>query len=81
MATAHHAVDSAAGAAAPTADWLAERGENLKAVQKKLVADTCNYVSVNPLKSVGIAVAVGIVISRAMLFFRDKKRAATPPSA
>jgi len=81
VATAHHAVDSAAGAAAPTADWLAERGASLKAAQKNLVADTCNYVSVNPLKSVGIAVAAGIVISRAMLFFRDRKRAATPPSA
>ena len=81
VATAHHAVDSAAGAAAPTADWLAERAASLKAAQKKLFADTCNYVSANPLKAVGIAVAAGVVISRAMLFFRDRKRTATPPSA
>ena len=63
-AMAHQAVDSAAGAAAPTADWLAAQGESLKAAQKKLVDDTCSYVAANPLKSVGIAVLAGFVLSR-----------------
>src|SRR5688572_8086793 len=54
-AMAHQTVDKAAGAAAPAADWLSEHGESLKATQKKLVADTCSYVSANPLKAVGIA--------------------------
>lgn len=63
-AMAHQAVDKMAVAAAPTADWLAEQGENLNAKQKKLMADTCSYVSANPLKSVGIAVVTGFLLSR-----------------
>ncbi len=66
-AMAHQAVDSAAGAAAPTAEWLAGQGESLKAAQKKLMDDTCSYVSANPLKSVGIAVVAGFVLSRIIL--------------
>lgn len=65
MATmAHEAVDKAAVAAAPTVDWLAEKGESLKAAQKKAFADTCSYVSANPIKSVGIAVVAGFLFSR-----------------
>lgn len=63
-AMAHDAVDKAASAAAPTAEWLNERGESLQATQKKLVADTCSYVAANPLKSVGIAIAAGFLLSR-----------------
>lgn len=63
-AMAHQAVDTAAGAAAPAADWLVEQGESLNATQKKLVADTCSYVSANPLKSVGIALVAGFLLSR-----------------
>jgi len=63
-AMAHQAVDKAAGAAAPTADWLTEQGESLNTTQKKLVADTCGYVSANPLKAVGIAVVAGFLLSR-----------------
>lgn len=65
-AMAHQALDKAADAAAPAAGWLAEQGESLDATQKKLVADTCNYVSANPLKSLGIAVAAGFILSRMM---------------
>ena len=65
-AMAHQAVDKAAGAAAPTADWLAEQGESLNATQKKLVTDTCSYVSANPLKAVGIAVVAGFLLGRFM---------------
>ena len=63
-AMAHQAVDKAAGAAAPTADWLTEQGESLNATQKKLVADTSSYISANPLKSLGIAVVAGFLLSR-----------------
>ncbi len=66
-AMAHQAVDSAAGAAAPTADWLAGKGDDLKAAQKQLMDDTCSYVSANPLKSVGMAVVAGFVLSRIIL--------------
>ena len=61
---AHQAVDRVAGAAAPTADWLAEQGETLNAAQKKLVDDTCSYVSAHPLKSIGVALAAGFLLSR-----------------
>lgn len=63
-AMAHQAVDKAAGAAAPTADWLTEQRDSLNATQKKLVEDSCNYVSANPLKSIGIALAAGFMLSR-----------------
>lgn len=61
---AHEVVDSAAGAAAPAVQWLSQQGESLNAAQKKLVSDTCSYVSANPLKSVGIAAVVGFLVSR-----------------
>lgn len=61
---AHQAVDKVAGVAAPAADWLAEQGESLNETQKKLMKDACGYVSANPLKSVGIAVLVGYLLSR-----------------
>jgi ElaB/YqjD/DUF883 family membrane-anchored ribosome-binding protein len=63
-AMAHQAVDKAAGAAAPTADWLTERGQRLNATQEKLVAGASNYVSANPLKALGIALAAGFLLSR-----------------
>ena len=67
VAMAHQVVDKAAGVAAPTADWLAEKGESLNTTQKKLMADTCSYVSTNPLKAVGIAVVAGFLLSRIIL--------------
>jgi ElaB/YqjD/DUF883 family membrane-anchored ribosome-binding protein len=66
-AMAHEAVDKAAGAASDTADKLTARGESLNAAQKKLVEDTCSYVSANPLKSVGIAVLAGFLLARIVL--------------
>lgn len=63
-ALAHQAVDKVAGAAVPTADWLTGQGDSLKAAQKKLVADTGNYISANPLKAAGIALAAGFLLSR-----------------
>lgn len=63
-AMAHQAVDKAAGAAAPTVDWLNEQGASINASQKQLVADTRGYVSANPLKAVGMAVVAGFVLGR-----------------
>ena len=61
---AHGAVDKAAGAAAPTAEWLAEQGKSLQATQEKLVGDAREYISGNPLKAVGVAVIAGFLLSR-----------------
>jgi len=63
-AMAHKGVDKVADAAAPTAEWLTAQGESLKNTQKKLMQDTCSYISTNPLTSVAIALAAGYVISR-----------------
>ena len=57
---AHHAVDKAA-------DVVSEQGANLSAVKKKLAADTANYVSVHPIKTIAIAVAAGFLLSRIVL--------------
>jgi ElaB/YqjD/DUF883 family membrane-anchored ribosome-binding protein len=61
---AHQAVDKAAGVAAPTAEWLGDQGESLRATRKMLVDGTCKYVSENPLKSLGIALVAGLLIGR-----------------
>jgi ElaB/YqjD/DUF883 family membrane-anchored ribosome-binding protein len=61
---AHQAVDKAAGAAAPTADWLTEQSGSLKSAQKKLVEDSSTYISAHPLTSVAIAAVTGFVLSR-----------------
>ena len=61
---AHHAVDKAAGAAAPTAEWLSEQGDSLKATQKRLVTGATDYVTAHPFKSIGVAVVAGFLLSR-----------------
>jgi ElaB/YqjD/DUF883 family membrane-anchored ribosome-binding protein len=63
-AMAHQTVDKTAGAVAPAADWLTDQGAGLNATQKKLMGDTCGYISANPLTSIGIAVAAGFVLGR-----------------
>ena len=66
-AMAHKAVDKAADAAAPAAEWVVDKGDSINATQKKLISDTCSYVSANPLKSVGFALLAGFLISRIVL--------------
>ncbi len=66
-AMAHQAVDAAADAAAPAADFLAAQGESLQAARKQWVDEASTYVAENPLKSVGIALVAGFVLSRIVL--------------
>jgi ElaB/YqjD/DUF883 family membrane-anchored ribosome-binding protein len=61
---AHRAVDKAAASAAPAAGWIGERTDRLDATQKKVVNDTCAYISANPLTSIGLAVLAGVLLSR-----------------
>jgi len=63
-AIADQALDKAAGAVAPTADWLAQQGERVNVTQKRLLAKTCNYVSANPLKALGMAAVAGYLLGR-----------------
>jgi len=61
---AHQAVDKAAASAAPAADWIEEKGQQLDQTQKKLVNDTCAYISANPLKSIALGLFAGFLLSR-----------------
>lgn len=61
---AHQAVDSAAAAATPAAEWINDQATALNAAQKKLVNGTRDYVAANPLKSLGMALAAGFLVSR-----------------
>jgi ElaB/YqjD/DUF883 family membrane-anchored ribosome-binding protein len=61
---AHQAVNKVADVAGPTADWLSEQGDSLKATQRTVAADAGQYVSAHPWKSVGVALAAGFIISR-----------------
>jgi ElaB/YqjD/DUF883 family membrane-anchored ribosome-binding protein len=63
-AMAHQAVDKAAASAMPAADWIDEKSGKFDATQKKLVNDTCAYISANPLTSIGLAVLAGFLLSR-----------------
>lgn len=61
---AHQAVDKAAASAAPAAEWIEEKSQQLDQTQRKLVNDTCAYISANPLTSVGLAALAGFLLSR-----------------
>lgn len=61
---AHKVVDSAVTKAAPAAKWLDQHADELNAAQEKLLNDTRKYIAENPLKSVGIAFAVGLLLAR-----------------
>ncbi len=63
----HTRPDKAAGIAAPSADWISAKSEDLKHAQAKMLADSCAYVSANPLKSMAVALVAGALLSR-MLF-------------
>jgi ElaB/YqjD/DUF883 family membrane-anchored ribosome-binding protein len=63
---AHQAVDKAADVAGPAADWLGEQGKGLKEKQDRLMTDTCDYIKAHPLKSVGIALVAGVLLSRVL---------------
>jgi ElaB/YqjD/DUF883 family membrane-anchored ribosome-binding protein len=63
---AHQAVNSVAGAAGPTADWLGAQGELLAAKRRQVAADSGQYVSAHPWTFLGVALAAGFLISRLM---------------
>lgn len=61
---AHRTVDKAVTGVTPAAEWLSEQAAALDTTQKKLVSSTREYVAANPLKSLGIALAAGFLVSR-----------------
>lgn len=62
-ARAHQAVDTAHRAAGKAAG----RAERAVGPATDLVSQSCDYVSANPLKSVGVAVVVGLLVGRILL--------------
>ena len=63
-ANAHHVVDNLAGIAASATDTIGVKGEQLKQAKDRLTDATRDYVRENPLTSLGIAVAGGLLLSR-----------------
>ncbi len=63
-AGAHTVVDKIAGAATNAAEILGEKGDQLKAAQARATEASRDYIRENPLTSIGIAMAVGFLLSR-----------------
>jgi ElaB/YqjD/DUF883 family membrane-anchored ribosome-binding protein len=61
---AHHVVDKAASVALPAARWVSEQSDALVAGQARAATSSRQYVSANPLSSVAIAFAAGVLIAR-----------------
>lgn len=61
---AHQAVDKIAIAASSAAESLGATAGQLKDAQARMAAECRGYVRENPLASLGIAAAVGFVLSR-----------------
>ena len=62
-AMAHKAVDKAADAAAPTAEWLVDKGDSLRDAEKA----GCGHVQLcfgQPAETVGFALLAGFLISK-----------------
>ena len=62
----HYAVDRIAAAANSAADHLNVKGEDLLAAKDRWAQVCSSYVKDNPLTALGIAAAVGFLISRWM---------------
>lgn len=62
--TAHETVDRFSTAASQAAERLSAKSEELLAAKDELVETTRSYVKEHPIAAVGIALAVGMVLSR-----------------
>ena len=60
----HEAVDGAMNVAGSAVEWLGEKNASVTASRRKLLANSCNYVSKHPVKSVGLALVAGILIAK-----------------
>jgi ElaB/YqjD/DUF883 family membrane-anchored ribosome-binding protein len=61
---AHGVVDKAASAATHAAEAFDEKSGKLKNAEKRLINDYTTYTRDHPLKSLGMALAVGFLLSR-----------------
>lgn len=63
---AHEEVDKATSAATHAAEAFDEKGRELKKAKKRLINDYTNYTRNHPIKSLGMAVAAGFLLSRVL---------------
>lgn len=62
--SAHEAVDKIADMSYQTAEALGEKGEQLRTAEEEWIENYRAYIRENPIRSVGIAVAAGFLLSR-----------------
>lgn len=62
--SAHEAFDKIADVTSQTAEALGEKGEQLLNAEQRLIKSCRGYVRDNPMASLGIAVAAGLLLSR-----------------
>ncbi len=68
---AHGAVDKIADMSYQAAEVIGEKGDQLRTAEQELVENYRNYIRECPIKSVGIAVAAGFLLSRLMSGCRE----------
>jgi ElaB/YqjD/DUF883 family membrane-anchored ribosome-binding protein len=61
---AHEAVDKIANATHQAADAIGEKGAQLQDLQEEWMENVRGYINEHPVKSVGIAIAGGFLLSR-----------------
>ena len=62
--SAHNTYDKVASAGNRTIDMLGETGDQLINTEQQLIKHSRNYISNNPITSVGIAAVVGFLLSQ-----------------
>jgi ElaB/YqjD/DUF883 family membrane-anchored ribosome-binding protein len=61
---AHTVIDKATTGTASAADWLERQASELNIDKEKLADEARAYIRQHPLKAVGVAFAVGLLIAR-----------------
>lgn len=61
---ADEALNKTTKVAHEAADMVAEKGEQLRNVEQRLMKETSNYIRDNPITSMGIAIGVGFLLSK-----------------
>lgn len=60
----HQVIDAAVAAAEPAQAWVSEKADKLIAAQQTARNETRKYIVENPLQSIAIALAAGLLIGR-----------------